>query len=105
MLVELAGANVFGLRLITFWQAIDCWLSAGSCSEALVLVAWHRNSRGNRGRIRERVCERMAERWEQMTPEERDEFRHRRRGRGGQTTPLDSNRVRNFEARPKAVMK
>jgi hypothetical protein len=37
------------------------------------------------------VRERMAERWGQMPPEEREEFRHGRHARGGQTTPLDSN--------------
>ena len=85
--------TLFGLRLITFWQAIGllalCRILFGGFGLG---GGGHRNSRRRmEGRIRERVCERMAERWEQMTPEERDEFRHRRHGRGGQTTPLDSN--------------
>ena len=90
--------TLFGLRLITFWQAIGllalCRILFGGFGLG---GGGHRNSHrrmGGRidGRIRERVRERMAERWEQMTPEEREKFRQRRgSGCGGRTTPLDSN--------------
>jgi hypothetical protein len=33
----------------------------------------------------------MSDRWEQMTPEEQERLRQGMHGRGGQTTPLDSN--------------
>jgi hypothetical protein len=35
--------------------------------------------------------EQMAERWEQMTPEDREKFRQGFYDRGGRTSPLDSN--------------
>ena len=85
--------TLFGLRLITFWQAIGllalCRILFGGFG---LSGGGHRNSRRRmEGRIRERVRERMAERWEQMTPEEREKFTHEGHGRGGRTTPLDSN--------------
>ena len=70
---------VFGARTIDFWQALAFWSSARSCSEdstAATAGLWGR---------------RMSARWEQMTPEEREQFRQgmagllwprRRRGRG-----------------------
>src|SRR5882672_6088143 len=84
---------LFGLRLVTFWQAIGllalCRILFGGFGLG---GGGHRNSRRRmEGRIRERVRERMAERWEQMTPEEREKFRQGMHGHGGCTTPLDSN--------------
>jgi len=60
--------TLFGLRLITFWQAIGllalCRILFGGFGLG---GGGHRNSRRRmEGRIRERVRERMAERWEQM---------------------------------------
>ena len=86
--------TLFGLRLITFWQAIGllalCRILFGGFGLG---GGGHRNSRRRMdGRIRERVRERMAQRCEQMTPEEREKFRQGMRScGGGQTTPLDSN--------------
>jgi len=86
--------TLFGLRLITFWQAIGllalCRILFGGFGLG---GGGHRNSRRRmEGRVRERVRERMAERWEQMTPEEREKFRQGMRPDcGGQTTPLDPN--------------
>jgi membrane protein required for beta-lactamase induction len=82
--------TLFGLRLITFWQAIGllalCRILFGGFGLG---GGGHRNSRR---RMEGRVRERMAERWEQMTPEEREKFRQGMRScGGGQTTPLDSN--------------
>jgi hypothetical protein len=85
--------TLFGLRLITFWQAIGllalCRILFGGFGLG---GGGHRNSRRRmEGRIRERVRERMAERWEQMTPEEREKFRQGMgSGCGARTTPLDS---------------
>jgi len=84
---------LFGLRLITFWQAIGLLALCRILFGGVGLGGGHRNSRRRiDGRIRERVRERMAERWEQMTPEEREKFRQGpRSGCGGPTTPLGSN--------------
>jgi hypothetical protein len=87
------GPTLFGLRLITFWQAIGllalCRILFGGFGLG---GGGHRNSRRRmEGRVHERVRERIDERWEQMTPEEREKFRQGTRGRGGCTTPLDSN--------------
>jgi hypothetical protein len=87
------GPTLFGLRLITFWQAIGllalCRILFGGFGLG---GGGHRNSRRRmEGRVHERVRERIDERWEQMTPEERDKFRQGMRGRGESTTPLDSN--------------
>jgi hypothetical protein len=84
--------ELFGLRLITFWQAIGllalCRILFGGFGLG---GGGHRSSRRRmEGRIRERVGERMAERWEQMTPEERERFREGLNDRSGRTTPLDS---------------
>src|SRR5712692_7168638 len=84
--------TLFGLRLVTFWQAIGllalCRILFGGFGLG---GGGHRNSRRRMdGRIRERVRERMAERCEQMTPEERETSRQARRDRSGPTTPLGS---------------
>jgi hypothetical protein len=73
---------LFGLRAITFWQAIGLLALCRILFGGLGLGGGgHRNSRRRmEGRIRERVSERMAERWEQMTPEERARFQQ---GMGG----------------------
>src|SRR5712692_6250165 len=84
---------LFGLRQVTFWQALGllalCRILFGGFGLG---GGGHRNSRRRmEGRIRERMDERMDERWEQMTPEEREKFRQGMGSRcGGQTTPLDS---------------
>ena len=85
--------ELFGIRLITFWQAIGllalCRILFGGFGLG---GGGHRSGRRWRmeGRIRERVRERMDERWEQMTPEEREKFRQGFHDCGGRTTPLDS---------------
>jgi hypothetical protein len=85
---------VFGLRLITFWQAIGllavCRILFGGFGFG---GGHHRcSSRGRvNERVNERVSERLAERWEQMTPEERERIRRGLNDRTGRTTPLDSN--------------
>ncbi|HEY6339426.1 MAG TPA: hypothetical protein VIW68_13110 [Candidatus Sulfotelmatobacter sp.] len=61
---------VFGWHVISFWQAV------GLLVLSKILFG------GFRGRPKRHMCwqRRMRERWEQMTPEERDKFRQ---GMGG----------------------
>jgi hypothetical protein len=64
---------VFGWRQITFWQAIGLF--------ALCRILFGDFGRGfHRSNIRQRLRARMAGRWEHMTPEERERFRHGMRG-------------------------
>ena len=67
---------VFGWRQITFWQALGLF--------ALCRILFGDFGRGfHRSNIRQRMRERMAGHWEQMTPEERERFRQGMRGRCG----------------------
>ena len=64
---------LFGLRQITFWQALGI----------LVLCRILFGRLGGPGSYRRGFRRRMAERWEQMTPAERERFRQGMRGRYG----------------------
>ena len=64
---------VFGLGPITFWQAL------GLLALCRILFGGF----GLHGRGRSNFRRRMAERWERMTPEERERFRQGMRGRCG----------------------
>jgi hypothetical protein len=64
---------LFGLRQITFWQAL------GILALCRILFGGF----GRHGFPRSRFRRRMAERWEAMTPEERERFRQGIRGRCG----------------------
>ena len=64
---------LFGWRQITFWQALGI----------LVLCRILFGGVGRRGFYRSGLRRRMAERWERMTPEERERFRQGMRGRCG----------------------
>jgi len=72
---------LFGLRQITFWQAL------GLLALCRILFGGFGFSGSHRSRSRRR----MDERWEKMTPEEREKFRQGLHDRSGRTTPLDSN--------------
>ena len=63
---------IFGLHIITFWQALGL----------LVLCRILFGGFGHHG-DRSRGRHRCAERWERMTPEERERFRSEFRGRCG----------------------
>ena len=67
---------LFGWPSITFWQAI------GLLALCRILFGGFGLRGGPRGRRRM-----MAERWESMTPEERERFRERMRGRCGYDDP------------------
>ena len=68
---------LFGLRQITFWQAI------GILALCRILFGGFGGRGSYRSNIRRRVVDRMADRWERMTPEERERFRQGMRGRCG----------------------
>jgi Ca2+/H+ antiporter, TMEM165/GDT1 family len=64
---------IFGLHAISFWQAL------GLLVLSKILFGGFRGRHGCSYRGRER----MLDRWEQMTPEEREKFRAGLRGRCG----------------------
>ena len=66
---------VFGWRQITFWQAIGLFALCRILFGDLGMLA--------RGSHRSTFRRRMAERWGQMTPEEREKFRQGMRSRCG----------------------
>jgi hypothetical protein len=72
---------LFGLRQINFWQAL------GLLALCRILFGGFGLSGGSSRRSRRR----MFERWEQLTPEERERFRQGLHDPSGRTTPLDSN--------------
>jgi hypothetical protein len=57
---------LFGWRQLTFWEAL------GMLALCRILFG----GLGGHGSPRSRISRRMAERWERMTPEERERFRH-----------------------------
>jgi hypothetical protein len=65
--------SIFGLRVITFAQAIGLLVLS-----KILLGGFHRHAGGRHGWKRH-----MEERWEKMTPEERERFRSGMRGRRG----------------------
>ncbi|HZF12026.1 MAG TPA: hypothetical protein VFE33_24840 [Thermoanaerobaculia bacterium] len=64
---------IFGWREITFWQAVGL----------LALCRILFGGLGRHGYGRSNFRRRMAERWERMTPEERERFHQGMRGRCG----------------------
>jgi hypothetical protein len=73
---------LFGLPPITFWQALGLL--------ALCRILFGGFGLGG-GSPRSNSRRRMRERWEHMTPEERESFRHGLHDHSGRTTPLDSS--------------
>ena len=78
---------LFGWRAITFWQALGFLLL---CRILFGSLGMHGNRSGIGRRMRERMEYRMAERWDRMTPEEREAFRQRMRTRWGCAPASDS---------------
>ena len=68
---------LFGWRQITFWQAF------GLLALCRILFGGWGGHRGSRSEGRRLIKERMDERWEKMTPEEREKFRQSWRARCG----------------------
>ena len=79
--------ELFGLRQVTFWQALGllalCRILFGGFG---LSGGASRRSRSSRGRMHER----RDQHWEQMGPEERERFRQGLHDRSRRTTPLDS---------------
>ncbi len=69
--------TLFGFRQITFWEALGI----------LVLCRILFGRIGGRGFHRSNFRRRMSERWEHMTPEERERFRQGMRGRCASAHP------------------
>jgi hypothetical protein len=72
--------TLFGLRQITFWEALGL---LALCR--ILFGGFGLSGGGHRSNSRRR----MRERLEQMTPEERERFRQGLHDRSGRTTPLD----------------
>jgi hypothetical protein len=70
---------LFGWQQVTFWQAL------GLLALCRILFGGFHHSRGHGSRFQER----MAERWERMTPEERERYRRSFQGRWGTFEPPD----------------
>ena len=68
---------IFGWKQITFWQAL------GLLALCRILFGGFGLHGRNHGGMRRR----MHEKWDQMTPEERERFREGMRGRWGFTPP------------------
>jgi hypothetical protein len=66
---------LFGFRQITFWQALGLLVLC-----RILFGGFHGHGAGPGSRARRRARERMEQRWEQMTPEEREKYRQRRGG-------------------------
>jgi hypothetical protein len=72
---------IFGWHMITFWQAIGLLLLS-----KILFGGFHRHVGGGRNQWKHR----MKERWEQMTPEQRAQFRSGMRcGRGPFAAPAE----------------
>jgi hypothetical protein len=71
---------LFGWRMISYWQAM------GILILSKILLGGFRGQAGRHWYWRRR----MLERWEQMTPEEREKFREGIRGRCGSFRPPES---------------
>ncbi len=67
--------GLFGWRMITFWQALGLLVLC-----RILFGGWGGHGRG-RDHARQRIHERMREKWEKMTPEEREKYRNSWRGR------------------------
>jgi hypothetical protein len=73
---------LFGWSTVTFWQALGL----------LVLCRILFGGLGSRGGPGSRVRHRMTERWEHMTPEERERFRQGLRARCGFSPPASESK-------------
>jgi hypothetical protein len=66
---------IFGLRMITYWQAVGLFLLG-----KILLGGFHKHGRGG-GRRQWR--DKMERKWAKMSPEEREKFRSGMKGRCG----------------------
>jgi len=76
---------LFGLRLISFWQALGL---LALCR--ILFGGFGMGGGGHRHNSRGRMRGQMAKRWDDMTPGEQEAFRQGLHDRGGHTAPLNS---------------
>ena len=67
--------SLFGWRQITFWQAF------GLLALCRILFGGWGGHHGPRSNMRRRIDQRMDERWEKMSPEDREKYRQSWRSR------------------------
>ena len=75
--------SLFGVREITFWQALGLLVLCRILFGGKGFHGGQRRYSGFRRRIADRMADRVGERWDQMTPEDRERFRQRIRERLG----------------------
>jgi hypothetical protein len=66
--------TIFGLRTITYWQAVGLFLLG-----KILFGGFHKHGRGGRRQWRDK----MERKWAKMSPEEREKFRAGMKGRCG----------------------
>jgi uncharacterized membrane protein len=76
--------SLFGWRQISIWQALGLLVL---CRILFGGFGMHGSNRGSHMRRR------MAERWERMSPEEREKYRQSFRGRWGSFEPPDTKPI------------
>lgn len=74
--------TLFGLREVTFWQALGLLLLC-----RILFGGFGMGGGGHRSGSRRKI----GERWERMTPEERERFQQSWRGRMGFCSPSQNN--------------
>src|SRR5213596_557371 len=99
VLIGIVAVAVFGFIVMqlwnrvlapsTGWHALTYWQAVGLLILAKILFGGFRGGGGWRGR---RWRHRMRERWEQMTPEEREKFQEGMRSRCGGFGPRHPER-------------
>jgi hypothetical protein len=76
--------DLFGWHTITFWQGLGLLLLS-----KILFGGFHRHAGGGRNHWRQR----MKERWDHMTPEEREKFRNGMRCRRDPFTPPAESQI------------
>lgn len=79
--------SVFGLRQITFWEALGILVLC-----RILFGGFHGHGAGPGWRARRRMEKRMFERWDKMTPEERERFRQGMNSRCGFNPPASESK-------------
>jgi Ca2+/H+ antiporter, TMEM165/GDT1 family len=74
---------LFGLREITFWQALGLLALSRILVGGFGMRGGSHSRSAMRSRMADRMADRVADRWDRMSPEERDRFRQRLRERCG----------------------
>ncbi len=69
------------------WPQLGFWQAVGLLALARILFGGHGWRGSGRSGIRRRMRERMAERWDGLTPEDREKFREAFRARWGCVPP------------------